>query len=247
MENASKALIIAGSVLIALMIISALLLMFNNLSSYQETNVQSTREAQVVEFNNQYETYNRNDVRGSDLYSLLNRAVDYNERKSSVGTEGASIAYQPITISFTIDTDQLSADGTHRLFTGRGNVTYTVSESTNTFKENVLGSIEDLERTYGADSLTNWDRNRTNIFLDGLNLSDSEKQEAISNFNKYSKNVTVNTWEQLKAGSQIREDVYKYHEYIQFKRAYFNCTNVEYNNQTGRIVRMDFEFTGNFN
>ena len=83
MENASKALLMAGSVLIALMIIGALLLMFNNLSSYQEADVQTTREAQVLEFNNQYETYNRKNVRGSDLYSLLNRVVDYNKRKST--------------------------------------------------------------------------------------------------------------------------------------------------------------------
>ena len=48
MENASKALIIAGSVLIALMIIGALLLMFSNLSNYQSTNTQGTREAQVI-------------------------------------------------------------------------------------------------------------------------------------------------------------------------------------------------------
>ena len=55
MENASKALIMAGSVLIALMIIGALLLMFNSLTSYQDTNTQGEREAQVIEFNNQYE------------------------------------------------------------------------------------------------------------------------------------------------------------------------------------------------
>ena len=35
MENASKALIIAGSVLIALLVIGALMLMFNNLTTYQ--------------------------------------------------------------------------------------------------------------------------------------------------------------------------------------------------------------------
>ena len=80
MENASKALIIAGSVLIALMIIGALLLMFSNLSNYQGTDTQGTREAQVVEFNNQFETYNRNDIRGSDMISLMNRVVDYNTR-----------------------------------------------------------------------------------------------------------------------------------------------------------------------
>ena len=75
MENASKALIMAGSVLIALMIIGALVLMFSNLTSYQETNTRSTRSAQITEFNNQFETYNRKDVRGSDLYSLLNLSL----------------------------------------------------------------------------------------------------------------------------------------------------------------------------
>ena len=40
MENASKALIMAGSVLIALMIIGALLLMFNSISNYQQTDTE---------------------------------------------------------------------------------------------------------------------------------------------------------------------------------------------------------------
>ena len=66
MENASKALIMAGSVLIALMIIGALMLMFGNLTSYQETDTQGTRSAQIAEFNQQFETYDRDDVRGSD-------------------------------------------------------------------------------------------------------------------------------------------------------------------------------------
>ena len=59
MENASKALIMAASVLIALMIIGALILMFNGLSSYQEVGQQNTREDQVIAFNSQFETYNR--------------------------------------------------------------------------------------------------------------------------------------------------------------------------------------------
>ena len=86
MENATKALLMAGSVLIALVILGALGLMFNNLTTYQQTNVQTERETQVVDFNNQYASYNRNDVRGTDMWSLLNRVVDYNRRKSSAGT-----------------------------------------------------------------------------------------------------------------------------------------------------------------
>ena len=80
MENASKALIMAASVLIAIVIISAFLLMMSNLTSYQESSYQSNLSAQIAEFNNQYTTYDRSNIRGSDMISLMNRIVDYNKR-----------------------------------------------------------------------------------------------------------------------------------------------------------------------
>ena len=96
MENASKALVMAGSVLIALMIIGALILMFNNLFSYQQINQTDKRTDQTIEFNNQFETYNREEVRGSELYSLLNRAIDYNRKNLTEGT-----GFTTIKVTFT--------------------------------------------------------------------------------------------------------------------------------------------------
>ena len=80
MENASKALIMAGSVLIALLVVGALVLMFSNLTSYQNSNEKATKDEQITKFNQEYSTYNRKDVRGNELYSLINRVVDYNRR-----------------------------------------------------------------------------------------------------------------------------------------------------------------------
>ena len=40
--------------------------------------------------------------------------------------------------------------------------------------------------------------------------------------------------------------IYTYYEFIQFKRAIFKCTNVGYDDGTGRIISMSFEFTGKF-
>lgn len=150
MENASKALLMAGGVLISLMVLGALLLMFNSLSNYQESGTQDTREAQVIEFNNQYETYNRSNVRGSDLYSLLNRVVDYNRRKSTEGTgakdEGQYLAYEPMTITFSINNKPLefSADGgTNRLIKQNE---YTQSSTKNEFEESINETKEVAER-----------------------------------------------------------------------------------------------------
>lgn len=248
MENASKALIMAGSVLIALMIIGALILTFSNLTAYQETNTRSTRSTQMAEFNSQYENYNRKDVRGSDLYSLLNKAIDYNRRESSAGTNwadrGQEMAYEPMVIEFTIDKSELVApDGASRLFTTN---TYTVSGKSNDFGNKVKDEIDDLEGEYGQSSLTNLTTNLTKIFIDDSSTS-QEKDEAVQNFNSASKKKTVSDFKEINEKSQIRQDVYMYYEYIQFKRAHFDCEKVEYNNETGRITKMTFKFNGKFN
>lgn len=258
MENASKALIMAGSVLIALMIIGALILMFSNLTSYQDTNTKSTRSAQISEFNNQYETYNRKDVRGSDLYSLLNKVIDYNRRQSTEGTgwsdTGEEIAFQPITINFTIknsDFGQLSADGTKRLIRRSS---YTISSTSNDFENRIKGTIDNLEDEYDSDSLSKLTTGLSKIFLDG-SPSKEEKIEAIETFNSLSKKKSItlrsnndadinSAWNELNG---YKEDVYTYYEYIQFKRLHFDCTEANYNNQTGRIVEMTFTSNGKFN
>ena len=249
MENASKALIIAGSVLIALMIIGALLLMFSNLSNYQETDTQGTREAQVIEFNNQYETYNHKDVRGSELYSLLNRVIDYNRRQSTAGTgstdQGQYISYEPMIVEFTIKNDihtQLSIDGTYRLIKKSK---YTSSNTNNEFENEIKEEIDRLENKYGTESLTNLTTNITRIFPESP--TPQQEQEAVERFNNACKNKQIDSWDDIKEGSQIRNDIYKYYEYVQFKRAYFDCTKAEYNKNTGRIVKMTFETNGKLN
>ena len=86
MENASKALIMAASVLIGIVIISAFVIMMSNMTSNQQKNYDTELTAQVSEFNNQFMTYARDGIRGSDMISLMNRIADYNTRYT--GTEG---------------------------------------------------------------------------------------------------------------------------------------------------------------
>ena len=208
MDNASKALIMAGGLLIALLIISALVLMFSNLSAYQTTNIESTRDSQIVEFNNKYESYNKKNLRGSELYSLLNKVIDYNRRESTEGTG------------------------------------YEIGGNANTFEKGIKQKIDELENKYGKDSLTNLSSNLTRIFIDSN--SSTEQAEAVNKFNSISKNK-IKKFDEIAKGSGIREDVYTYYEYVQFKRARFNCTGTSYNKNTGRIIELDFEFTGKFN
>ena len=248
MENASKALIMAGSVLIALMIIGALLLMFNNLSNYQNTGTQSTKETQIMEFNSQYETYNRNSVRGTELITLLYQAIDYNRRESTAGTgsnQGQYLAYEPITITFNLSNkkEDFSPDNHPRLITSN---VYTQSNIENTFKEKIQNPVDVLEGTYGRDVLTNLTTSLTKIFIEDSGATVTEKKDAVDTFNKISTRVKATGWDDIKGTSTIRKDVYTYYEYVQFKRGRFDCEGIEYDPETGRVVKMTFHFTGKF-
>ena len=81
MENASKALIMAGGVLISLMVIGLLVLFYNNLSGMQKIKTDSEIEQQATEFNKQYDVYAR-DVYGSEILSIANKIADYNKREA---------------------------------------------------------------------------------------------------------------------------------------------------------------------
>jgi len=81
MENASKALIMAGGVLIALMVASLVVFFFKNISEWQGMQESGQELEQMVEFNQQYEVYGR-DVYGSELLSIANKIADYNKRQA---------------------------------------------------------------------------------------------------------------------------------------------------------------------
>jgi len=116
MENASKALLIAGSVLLGIIVLSLFLIMINSLTDYQQSQVQNQRDAEVVAFNNQYTGYMRSDVSGADIMSLINKVVFYNRTKSSagIGDTGENYEYEPIVLCIDMNGNQksLSMDGT---------------------------------------------------------------------------------------------------------------------------------------
>ena len=102
MENASKALLMAGGILIALMIIGALVLLGNSIFEYQNNQKISERQSQIAEFNNQFEPYNENNLTLMDLKSIYNKIKDNNAKNPEyeIVTNIESI-YPDITKDFT--------------------------------------------------------------------------------------------------------------------------------------------------
>lgn len=243
MENASKALLMAGGVLISLLVIGAFILAMREVSSYQNTRHGAELEQQTLEFNNLYESYNHDRIRGNEIISLMNRIVDYNNRKTVEG-------YQEMQVEFTIPQSirsNLTFDGTNRLLV-KASDTYTeddiddiVGLPTSITGDISGGAIRDLEDKYGQAYCNQLSSEISNIndINDLQGATTTDKNAEFDNRYRFPKSASS-----YGGISQILEDAKLYYEYVQFKRTYFNCTGTEYDDDTGRIIKMEFECTG---
>lgn len=80
MENATKALVMAGSVLIAVIIIALLYSFLSTLSANAEQEDLALLVEQTERFNKEYEAFERKLMRGTDLITVINKAIANNDR-----------------------------------------------------------------------------------------------------------------------------------------------------------------------
>jgi len=76
MENASKALIIAGAILLAILIISLGIMIYNQAAGVVNNN--SMSEVEISTFNQKFMQYEGTNVRGAQVNALLNAVVQSN-------------------------------------------------------------------------------------------------------------------------------------------------------------------------
>lgn len=94
MENASKALIIAGSILVAIMIVSLGILIFKNMSSSAKE-AANMDEQEIANFNSKLTPYVGQNINGSQVNALIQLVVsiDNNAVHSGNTTKGVKIKY----------------------------------------------------------------------------------------------------------------------------------------------------------
>lgn len=80
MENASKALLMAGGLLIGLLVISILILTFSKIGDYSNSIDEQKAQSEVAAYNKQFEPYNRDDVTLTELKSLWNKIQSINKK-----------------------------------------------------------------------------------------------------------------------------------------------------------------------
>ena len=95
MENASKALIMAGEILIAVLIITLLIYGYTNINQLTMQEKKEAEAQQLQAFNSEYESYNKKLLRGVDVVSVINKAINNNYKYENE-------EYYNITIEFLI-------------------------------------------------------------------------------------------------------------------------------------------------
>ena len=257
MENASKALLMAGGMLLAILILTLLIYAWSLFSKYQSSGEELANIENVSKFNQQFTNYDRNDVEGYEILSLVNQIVDYNQRKSNTGKNDEN--YNPISIKINLVSPEYTKKFTQnedssKLFINNPPI-YTQSDTQNAFKV-ILDIIKPIEDDLGGgEYASKIAKNYDSIFLSEeqivheIEYKHLNRDEVLSNaLEKYNsltikKETDVNI---LKPTSKRSQNVLLYYEYMQFKRGVFKCISdrLTYDPDTGRVNNIEFEFTG---
>jgi len=243
MENASDALTIAGSLLLALIIITALVFTFQKINNSEDISSQVTAEEQTNDFNKEFTSFEK-DLYGSELLSLINKAIDYNARFAD--TEG----YKTITISFHV-VNGTGGTGRRQNFV-KSNTTYHIKskDDRNSFAINLLEGISTIRNKYHGDAYL---QRLVTLYDTYLYNTGEDKANALYDIKMILEDIgktefyipATNSFK-----SEFVEDIQKYTEYVEFKRKKFewNKTSFDGDNGTpgnGRVTGMTYtEITG---
>ena len=256
MENASKALLIAGGMLMVMLVIGLVLYVRQNYSDYYASQEEFKNIENVTQFNKQFTSYERNDVKGNELISLINKIIDYNDRMSDKATnnsQGTPIEME-IAMGDSNKIKDLSYDGNTKLFAP--NAVYKFSTDNEYTKYDIKTKIIDPIKSVITNVGTEEELNKIAKDIKGIfdiEPTDAEKkkgvtitqkqQEAVKKYNSYIEDSTkyVSDYNTLLSN---RDLIYKYYEYVQFKKGIFKCTGVEYDTDSSRVKKIKFEFTG---
>lgn len=86
MENATKALIIGGAILIAILLISFGMLILNSANTQIDDAVKSMDKNAKSQFNSTFMAYDGNYVSGSNVKQLISQVISHNRQMTQEGT-----------------------------------------------------------------------------------------------------------------------------------------------------------------
>ena len=255
MENASKALIMAGSILIAIMVIGLLVYGYGQISDLEQTRADAKVTDTLAEYMRRFEQYNRGQgdqpLYGSEVLSLANLQADYNFMEADRQDIGRLEGYSQITITVEIKNEITQMNmprGEHYFSVG----THDISEILSDY-EDLSGKIDDYKEPKYTSKIDDISRSavyystRSNLEIaidfelpvepgdydteTGRDVSDDRLRDLAE---EHDQDVV-----------QLLDDI---EAYLQYKGVYdtfrngkrFTCNEITYNEANGRSARMEF-------
>ena len=234
MENASKALLMAGGVLIALLVISLMILAFDQMSQYQKSQSDLVETKQLAEFNEQFTQYVRDDLNVIDLVTLANKVVNFNIKESGAGEIDYS---QKITLQINMKNYKDKHIGT--LF---AKSQYMVQNGSSEFFT-IIDKYTELEKKYTLKVISALSSNIESLksYYNDKDTINGKSVSEITGKNVVAGSELANLENKLK--NKDFSDIEKYSEYSEFKTTEFKGLQPEYTN--GQISKLIFEYVGN--
>lgn len=293
MENASKALLMAGGVFLTILVVSLLMYAISMYSDYQQNQIRLAEIEDTAKFNQQFTNYERDDVLGYEVLSLVNKVIDYNDRKSDAVDAQNNEKYKPIELTvkmwttteeknkiktnfaanIEVPNDSSSPYGETCLLFDVNKQIYKQGKAKREFQTDIMDEIEKIEKEelLGAikkndgttiknpTAVQNLVKEKNTIYSGKIIGVDGSVEDArAANGRGWYEEEYIKsryktlTGKEISDISKIRDPklikyIAKYYEYMQFKKAIFKCTGVGYDDGssgTGRVISINFEFTG---
>lgn len=235
MENASKALIMAGSIMLAIMVIGLLVFGYRQISDLEQTKENSKEVDKLAEYMARFEQFNRgkdNALYGSELLSLANLQEDYNssDARADVGYDKIEI-YVDITKKLEGYLDAGKTYNISEILAKINGVLEEIDKYENVNNKNCIlyngktvryyskKSYREIAKEFGLedDIPSDWGNDLTSEFL----MENSKTKKLMIDLDIYD-NLKNTAYNQFRTGKR------------------FYCESVEYNKYNGRIKSMTF-------
>lgn len=212
MENASKALVMAGGILLSVLILGLAVMVFRNISDLEDVKQDSEAQEQALEFNKRYETFLRDGLYGSEVVSAANQMADYNRRES------LDQGYERIEVEVVLRREREIVDAQY-FRAGTYNTTQ------------ILQLYHDLENEIAGYTNIRYANGKTIDYF--ITLRTNELNQLIRQYGEGDTAGKVPTQARRAAYQAVKDEM------TFFKRKIFDCTSTDYS-PTGRIRKMVF-------
>lgn len=213
MDNAAKALLMAGGILIAIIVISLFIMAYSNITQLAQLKADEELRQEIVESNKKYLAFNKTAMYGTDVISILNLVISDNRINNVKAGEELYI-----NVEFKLTKDSIQ-DTVYQ---------YTLDPSTGIYKSELLTKDKS---SFGAG---NFSFEVNHVYSLSSNL------DAINAFLRTADSAEETRRNISTSGDVVTKYTITYSGIADFKRKTFKCAKIEYD-ANGRVKNLRFE------